>query len=239
MIPLPLPDSIHRFLTVAGRVSFGKVFNCNCAWWRTCGGNVWLRATYRYALRTTSVDRIALRLLISRRTRVFMWGMIEGCWSTTDNKWDPFSATFGKSFLLNPVRVAPKHCRDQCAADMDIVLVRYALNLVLGHWSDSLTSYRMLSKSLRFSNHQRRTFVSSLFGFTFFATVLTVSASTMLPCPARASKIRFADGVEEKHPNQSRIAVVEKKPKRWIEEIPKSWLLLLLLQSNIIFMWIS
>lgn len=91
----------------------------------------------------------------------------------------------------------------------------------------SYYSCRMLSRSLRFSNHQRRTFVSSLFGFTFFATVLTVSASTMLPCPVRANKMRFADGVDEKqHTNRGRVTVVEKKPKRWIEET-KSWLLLL------------
>ncbi|KIM91029.1 hypothetical protein PILCRDRAFT_161058 [Piloderma croceum F 1598] len=75
------------------------------------------------------------------------------------------------------------------------------------------------SRILRFSNHQRRTFVSSLFGFTFFAAVLTVSASTMLPCPVRPHKRRFADGGEERDStSHSQVTVVAKRPKRWIEE---------------------
>ena len=45
---------------------------------------------------------------------------------------------------------------------------------------------------------QRRSFVSSLFAVTFFATVLTVSASEILPCPARPIKgTRFADSQEQ------------------------------------------
>lgn len=72
MMPLPLPDSVHLFLTVAGRVSLGKVFSCSWAWWRICGDKVWLRATYRYALRITSVAWTVVRLFISRSTRVFM-----------------------------------------------------------------------------------------------------------------------------------------------------------------------
>ncbi|KAF7965997.1 hypothetical protein HWV62_32710 [Athelia sp. TMB] len=73
-------------------------------------------------------------------------------------------------------------------------------------------------KTLRFSNHQRRTFVSSLFGFTFFASVLTVSASPYLPCPVRPSKLRFADDEERAEGQGRRVTVIEKRPKRWIEE---------------------
>ncbi|KDR83543.1 hypothetical protein GALMADRAFT_235752 [Galerina marginata CBS 339.88] len=65
---------------------------------------------------------------------------------------------------------------------------------------------------------QRRSFVSSLFGLTFFAACLTVSASNILPCPVRPERSRFADGEEEGvSVNESQVKVV-KRPRRWIEE---------------------
>ncbi|KAF6762870.1 hypothetical protein DFP72DRAFT_877180 [Ephemerocybe angulata] len=62
---------------------------------------------------------------------------------------------------------------------------------------------------------QRRSFVSSLFGFTFLATVFTVSASNILPCPARPIKGGFADSAEQLNPAEVK---VQKRPRRWIEE---------------------
>ncbi|KAJ7904359.1 hypothetical protein B0H14DRAFT_2662440 [Mycena olivaceomarginata] len=50
---------------------------------------------------------------------------------------------------------------------------------------------RTMYRALRFT--QKRQFVSSLFGFTFLAAVVTVSASSILPCPARPTKGRYAD----------------------------------------------
>jgi hypothetical protein len=70
-IPLPLPDSEHRFFTVVGRVYLPNVLSCSCAWCRTCGGNAWFRATNRYALRTSSLALTPLRAFISRSTRMF------------------------------------------------------------------------------------------------------------------------------------------------------------------------
>ncbi|KAF8222706.1 hypothetical protein L208DRAFT_1412894 [Tricholoma matsutake] len=73
-------------------------------------------------------------------------------------------------------------------------------------------------RALRFI--RRPAFVSSLFGFTFFATVLTVSTSNILPCPARHNKNRFAESelkgasVVGARPS----VTVAKRPKRWIEE---------------------
>ncbi|KNZ73864.1 hypothetical protein J132_09505 [Termitomyces sp. J132] len=65
---------------------------------------------------------------------------------------------------------------------------------------------------------QRRTFVSSLFGITFFGTMLTVSASNILPCPARSNKNRLMDGEREGElPVGSRVTIA-KRPRRWIEE---------------------
>ena len=73
-----------------------------------------------------------------------------------------------------------------------------------------------LNRALRFT--QRRTFISSLFGFTFLATVLTVAASNLLPCPARQQRGRFADGdSDDGTAKKTRVAVV-KRPRRWIEE---------------------
>jgi len=63
---------------------------------------------------------------------------------------------------------------------------------------------------------QRRSFVTSLFGFTFLATVLTVSASEILPCPARPNKSRYADSVEQALDQP--VVQVQKRPRRWIEE---------------------
>ena len=71
IMPLPLPVSEQRFLTVVGRVYRPKVVSCNWAWWRTCGGNDWFRATYRYALRMISLARTPSRALISRNTLIF------------------------------------------------------------------------------------------------------------------------------------------------------------------------
>ncbi|KAH6915246.1 hypothetical protein BKA70DRAFT_1258433 [Coprinopsis sp. MPI-PUGE-AT-0042] len=67
---------------------------------------------------------------------------------------------------------------------------------------------------------QRRSFVSSLFGFTFAAAVVTVSASQLLPCPARAHKHRFADSDEEAGGKfeAKEVVSVTKRPRRWIEE---------------------
>jgi len=66
---------------------------------------------------------------------------------------------------------------------------------------------------------QRRSFVTSLFGFTFAATVLTVSASELLPCPARPNKGRFADTDRADAQFEAGSDVkVSKRPRRWIEE---------------------
>ncbi|KAH7918832.1 hypothetical protein BV22DRAFT_1075891 [Leucogyrophana mollusca] len=70
-----------------------------------------------------------------------------------------------------------------------------------------------ISRTLRFTHQQRRTVVSSLFVLTFFASVLTVSASNILPCPVRHNRHRYADSERRQG-----AAVVEKRPRRWIEE---------------------
>ncbi|OSX59200.1 hypothetical protein POSPLADRAFT_1150322 [Postia placenta MAD-698-R-SB12] len=75
-----------------------------------------------------------------------------------------------------------------------------------------------LSRALNFTPRQRRTFVSALFGLTFVASVITVSASNVLPCPAH-ERGRFADGENRDGENGRRmVTVVEKRPRRWIEE---------------------
>ncbi|KDQ64741.1 hypothetical protein JAAARDRAFT_145829 [Jaapia argillacea MUCL 33604] len=75
-----------------------------------------------------------------------------------------------------------------------------------------------VTKALRFNHHQRRNFISSLFGLTFIGAVLTVSASSVLPCPARSDRARFADGESGEAYQKGRITIVEKRPRRWIEE---------------------
>jgi len=77
------------------------------------------------------------------------------------------------------------------------------------------------ARQFRLTTPQRRSFISSLFGLTFVATVLTVSASAVLPCPARSTRARLADAGEGGEGNldgEAYRVVVEKRPRRWIEE---------------------
>ncbi|KAH0839648.1 hypothetical protein J3R83DRAFT_566 [Lanmaoa asiatica] len=70
---------------------------------------------------------------------------------------------------------------------------------------------------LRITHRQRRTFISALFGLTFFASVLTVSASNVLSCPVRPDRNYHADS-ERKARGDRSPAVVDKRPRRWIQE---------------------
>ncbi|KAI0049545.1 hypothetical protein FA95DRAFT_1489172 [Auriscalpium vulgare] len=63
----------------------------------------------------------------------------------------------------------------------------------------------------------RKRNLASLFGLIFFASIITVSASELLPCPAHVHKGRFADG-KETGAKRDTVTVVEKRPRRWIEE---------------------
>ncbi|KAI0265315.1 hypothetical protein BC834DRAFT_825003 [Gloeopeniophorella convolvens] len=72
--------------------------------------------------------------------------------------------------------------------------------------------------ALRLTSRRARSVTSYLFGATFFACILAVSASDILPCPAHLQRGRFADGESEgPHPSNRRVTV-EKRPRRWIEE---------------------
>lgn len=76
-----------------------------------------------------------------------------------------------------------------------------------------------VARALQLNHRQRRTFISSLFGLTFLATVLTVSASTILPCPVDRGRYADTDGRANAALNGGRRDVlVEKRPRRWIEE---------------------
>lgn len=68
---------------------------------------------------------------------------------------------------------------------------------------------------LRITPQRRRTLVSGLFGLTFFASMLTVAASKVLPCPVRNDRRRYGEGDEDVKGRGGR---VEKKSRRWIEE---------------------
>lgn len=70
---------------------------------------------------------------------------------------------------------------------------------------------------LRITHRQRRTLVSTLFGLTFFASILTVSASNVLPCPVRSDRNYHADS-EHRARGGGPPAVVVKRPRRWIQE---------------------
>jgi len=73
-----------------------------------------------------------------------------------------------------------------------------------------------IHKLLRLS--QRRSVISSLFGLTFIAACLTVSASNILPCPVRPDRGRFADSYNQGAQMKDGQVKVVKRPRRWIEE---------------------
>lgn len=75
-----------------------------------------------------------------------------------------------------------------------------------------MTIYKVLRLS------QRRSIISSLFGLTFIATCLTVSASNILPCPVRPERGRFADSDKGASIKDNGQVKVVKRPRRWIEE---------------------
>jgi len=72
----------------------------------------------------------------------------------------------------------------------------------------------------RLTTYQRRSFVSSLFALTFAGAVVTVAASTILPCPARTRRLRLAKGGEAEGSifDGYNNVVVLQRPQRWIQE---------------------
>ncbi|KAH9956994.1 hypothetical protein BC827DRAFT_1228066 [Russula dissimulans] len=86
------------------------------------------------------------------------------------------------------------------------------------------------TRAFRLTSRRARSISSSFFSLTFIACVLTVAAaSDLLPCPAHPQRGRFADDGADGNNNDGgsghgppprwrRTVVVEKRPKRWIEE---------------------
>jgi cytochrome c oxidase assembly factor 2 len=77
-----------------------------------------------------------------------------------------------------------------------------------------------MARTLRLTPARRRTFVSTLFGLTALASVFTVSASNVLPCPVHPSRKRYADdesGTDGAVQPAARV-VVERRPRRFIQE---------------------
>ncbi|KAI0370271.1 hypothetical protein BV20DRAFT_966934 [Pilatotrama ljubarskyi] len=83
-----------------------------------------------------------------------------------------------------------------------------------------------VSRTLHLNHRQRRKFISSLFGLTALASIITVSASTILPCPADRGRYADDGSAHGAAPlSGRRVVVVEKRPRRWIEEtrpVPRS-----------------
>ncbi|EJD01042.1 uncharacterized protein FOMMEDRAFT_110545 [Fomitiporia mediterranea MF3/22] len=82
---------------------------------------------------------------------------------------------------------------------------------------------------VRLTTGQRRSFISSLFTATFFASIITVAASQILPCPAQKRRAEFyagGDGSSSSSSSSTSDAWTnvptrrtgERKPRRWIEE---------------------
>ncbi|KIM68727.1 hypothetical protein SCLCIDRAFT_105265 [Scleroderma citrinum Foug A] len=67
-----------------------------------------------------------------------------------------------------------------------------------------------MPRVVRITPQRRRALVSTLFGLTFFASVLTVSASNVLPCPVRRDR--------NLHAESEGVITGEKKSRRWIQE---------------------
>ncbi|KAF8325277.1 uncharacterized protein EI90DRAFT_3073687 [Cantharellus anzutake] len=84
------------------------------------------------------------------------------------------------------------------------------------------------TRLLRITPSARRSAISSLFALTFIGSILTVSASSILPCPARPSDRSYltesGDGHDVKRSkrgslqSEEEIIVMSRKSHHWIEE---------------------
>lgn len=75
--------------------------------------------------------------------------------------------------------------------------------------------------AIRITQSTRRSALSSLFFLTFVGAVFTVSASSILPCPAHpnGTRPRLDDGDIESRSNSSGVVpAVRRSRRRWIEE---------------------
>lgn len=78
-----------------------------------------------------------------------------------------------------------------------------------------------VSRTLYLTTRTRRKALTYIFGATAFASVLTVAASDVLPCPVKPNKGRYAEGKDGEEVGRSLAtgAVIERRPvRRWIEE---------------------
>ncbi|KAI0692646.1 hypothetical protein BC835DRAFT_1277238 [Cytidiella melzeri] len=76
-----------------------------------------------------------------------------------------------------------------------------------------------VSRALHLTTRNRRKTLTYIFGATAFASILTVAASDVLPCPARPSgSTRHADATGGGGGGGGAKTIMEKKPRRWIEE---------------------
>ena len=75
-----------------------------------------------------------------------------------------------------------------------------------------------VQRALYLLTRQRKQFLSTLFAATAFVSVLTVAGSDVLPCPARSSTKRYAEEGSGEGREVKGKAVIEKRPRRWIEE---------------------
>ncbi|CCA69506.1 hypothetical protein PIIN_03406 [Serendipita indica DSM 11827] len=70
----------------------------------------------------------------------------------------------------------------------------------------------------RLTSRNRRTLVSVLFVATFFTSVATVSASDVLPCPARPRRQGLADSGQQEYERPTAVTIAQRPKRRWIEE---------------------
>ena len=76
-----------------------------------------------------------------------------------------------------------------------------------------------VARLIHWSTPKRRKAVSYLFALTFFASVVTVSTSNGLPCPARHDRRAYLDSEDDGTGGKdATVHVVEKKQRRWIQE---------------------
>ena len=76
-----------------------------------------------------------------------------------------------------------------------------------------------VARLIHWSTPKRRKAVTYLFALTFFASVVTVSASNGLPCPARHDRRAYLDSEDNGTGSKNAsVHIVEKKQRRWIQE---------------------
>jgi cytochrome c oxidase assembly factor 2 len=141
------------------------------------------------------------------------------------NALSPFKHLFrAKNTLDSICSFLPRYARLSPHSHLYLRVVRLSNSSDTPDASGTSTQFPIVqqmtvARLIHWSTPKRRKAVSYLFALTFFASVVTVSTSNGLPCPARRDRRAYLDSEDDGTGGKNAtVHVVEKKQRRWIQE---------------------